>query len=884
MVAGGAAAAVMAQGVGDIYDHLMAMYDAQEATANMLHQTVGQWVGFKSVLQNAQNAADPRIFELLGAGITIASHDAGTFVAEGVQVLSVLDNFAAKITGELTGALGGQLQALLSGGTKDLAEFGAILGNTGHAIINLAGDMPGLARVLLMVLDGLSRLLEVFTSMPGIIITVAMALEEFWRWGGLLATIIANVLRWVTLIPAAFGAAALAIGNVAKALILASVGGFMGMIAAVGRAITALGVYLAELGLTAIAEGEAGAGAVGLGVALATAGGGMVAFAATVEAALAAMSPFVAFLVIVAVAALAFFIYKMVTAKTAVTELADSLARTSNLNLLPKIANDMAVASGSLATETTKLNQQVKAASDTVSSANARFLGYGTAAQETATQVAGLKAQEQYLSQAQETVLTGAGYLSKTYGTTFVGALALAQAAGVNLSAKITGTGTAADMARLKIANYVAGMGAMGEQSGMAGHDVTLLGIASELTGTKVSQLNQAVDGFVTGLSGGTSGLSQLTESFQNMGHVVSDTANHLGDVTGGATLTVRQFAESLTSFAGNGAAAWSNFDTALSGSAEQLADWYRTAGAEGAVTGPQMKQAMLDITSQFIPLAQKSAAARAELVGFAQAQGLNIKTFPQLEAAAKAAGAGEKNLTASTEAVTGRMSDMNAVAQALGASVGSDMVGAMNQARLAASGLGQAAQSMASAWDSANTINSSVVSGFQDTFQALLEVDRNTAEARQAADAYAQSLGIQQGRIQELNGTIGALIRQYESIPKYVSTTVNTNYTNTGTPTGSGGQHHFTATGAAYASPGATVVGEMGPEIVHMPAGARVTPSWQTAPILRGGGGAGGGDVHVHVHVEGQIDGQALFESVKTQVYDWETLNSGGRTGSWAP
>jgi hypothetical protein len=900
MVAAGGAAAVMAQGIGDVYDHAMAMYTAQEATANVLHQTIGEWVGMKSVLQSAQNAADPRIFELLGAGINIAKASAGSFVAEGVQVLGILDNFAAKISGELTGALGKQLTGLLSGGAQDLAEFGQILGNVGHVIVNLAGDMPGLARVLLDVFAGASKVLEVFTSMPGIIITVAMAFEEFWRWGGLVATIIGNVLRWVTLIPAAFGAAAFAIANVAKALILASVGGFMGIVSSIGKAITAMGVWIAELGLAGAAEGEASAGLVAFGTAAAVAGGEVTAFAATVEATLAAMSPFIAFLALAAGVGLGIWIYKMSEAQTATEKWAASLnnalASTSDLELLPKIADDMSATTVKLAGAQDALNTAVASGNGYVAEAGSRFQKVNQVYEAAASNVHLLTGEQQYLSQAQQNVLAGAGYLEKTYGTTFVGALAAAQLAGVNLSQSITGTGTSADMARLKMANYFAGIQAMGESAGMAGHDVTLLGIASELTATKVGQLNQAVDGFVQGITGGTSALGGLQESIANVGKVTITSGDALKGYNATAGLTMSQSAAAMTSFGQVGSQVWQNFDSALSGSAEQLADWFRTAGAEGAIGSAQMSQAMLDITAQFIPFASRSRAAQQTLVGFAQAQGLNVTSFGQLEDAAKKAGAGEKSLASITEDTTGRMADMNQVAQALGASVGQDLVAALNTARIAASGLGQAAQDMAGAWFHAHTVNAQVISGFQQTFNALYAVDRNTGEAKAAADAYAKSLGMTQSQINTLNGDIDKLIAKLASIhsPPPVNISVITDYSSTGSSMGAaplgghGAGHPLLAGGTPSADPGPAIVGERGPELVYMHGGETVVPHDETARLLAAAAlthrargyadGAGGGGMpitlHAHLTINTEMDGERVNSVQRTETLTYSRRN----------
>lgn len=74
-----------------------------------------------------------------------------------------------------------------------------------------------------------------------------------------------------------------------------------------------------------------------------------------------------------------------------------------------------------------------------------------------------------------------------------------------------------------------------------------------------------------------------------------------------------------------------------------------------------------------------------------------------------------------------------------------------------------------------------------------------------------------------------------------------------------------------------------MGPEIVHLPSGSSVRPSWATAPYMRGGGG-GGGDLHADIHVVAKVDEDTLFEVMQRKTYSFNTMNSGTRTGKLVP
>jgi hypothetical protein len=74
-----------------------------------------------------------------------------------------------------------------------------------------------------------------------------------------------------------------------------------------------------------------------------------------------------------------------------------------------------------------------------------------------------------------------------------------------------------------------------------------------------------------------------------------------------------------------------------------------------------------------------------------------------------------------------------------------------------------------------------------------------------------------------------------------------------------------------------------MGPELVHFGGGEKVTPSWQTAGMMHGGGG-GPQEVHVHLTMAGDLDDETLWRRMQVVTSNYGTYNSGARTGSWVP
>ena len=842
--AGVAWAAVWLQGTANVVEHMNAVYTATEATANVFHTTAGQVVGLGDALQKAQDAANPDVYQALGGAIMLVRENAGGLATVGLQVGRIFDTFLAKLVYDFSAAGGSasMLHGLLAGMIPDLVQFGQVFGNIGHALFAFAAQMPGLARVLLAVLDGFTFLVKGVVDFTNSVrplgfdlLTVAMGMEEFARWGGLLVGLMGRM---------GFATTALE-GN------FASVGGFFARFGSVALNLVRAPLLLASTAIAGVGNllsrlpGVAG-----------RAGAAIEVFGTEAGLAGAAMTTFGAVAVIAASVGLGILIDKLVTAKSQWQAFADAqqaaVSRASNLDVIGVIASRMAYLSSAAAT---------------AAAATAHFDGItmkATVGSHSWNEaLAANQAELVSLGSQLGKVTGGAAYLAKTYGTSMTGAMAVADLAGVKLASGITGQGQAAAIARNKIADLMAGYQAMGQSASMVGHDVTMVGIASALAATKVTQLNQASDQFVAGVTGGTSALGGLAESIANIGKVTITSASALKGYNAASGLTFSQSAAQMRNFGQVGSQVWQNFDSALTGSGQQLADWMRTAGAMGAVSAPQMAQGMRDVVAQFVPFTRDSATARQTLLGFAQAQGLNVTSFGELLKSLKDSGAGEQDLQRLTEQITGKMADMSAVAQALGSSIGADLVGALNSARIAGSGLERAATGMAQAWGQAHQVNTQVIAGYTQTFNALLSVDHNTQSAKAAADAYAQSLGLTKGQIAELDGNLSALAPRLSGIAGAVQgvtrsmadaraaaqrlqAAIDAMHGKT-IPimidiAQSGGGIHLPGGGGTRVTPGMAAggtarrgwswVGEEGPELMYMRGGEHVVPATQSRDL----------------------------------------------------
>ena len=173
---------------------MTALWTAAEATNAAFHQTMGTLLGLKPALQQAQDAANPGVYEILGSAVNDAKAHMDSLATAGLDVVHMWDEFSARITVDMQQmAKSGEMQALLGNMVSDLQMLGQVFGNVGHAMLNFASDMPGLAEVLLMIVDDISKVILWISQLPHWLILGAMALEEFYRWGGLAASIIARI-------------------------------------------------------------------------------------------------------------------------------------------------------------------------------------------------------------------------------------------------------------------------------------------------------------------------------------------------------------------------------------------------------------------------------------------------------------------------------------------------------------------------------------------------------------------------------------------------------------------------------------------------------------------------------------------------------------------
>jgi len=162
----------------DIGTHLKAVSTVSEALGKDLPPLSTQF-------QNLEQAMAPRAVELYGNALNVLNAHQGAFLRQAPAVVSLFDTVGAKFT------LWANAQVasgkLIAAGTGFLTQLGHIFGSLGEAIANLLRAEPGIARFLLLFLQGVAGLLLAFSKLPAPILQAVLAIHGIWVWGNLAA-------------------------------------------------------------------------------------------------------------------------------------------------------------------------------------------------------------------------------------------------------------------------------------------------------------------------------------------------------------------------------------------------------------------------------------------------------------------------------------------------------------------------------------------------------------------------------------------------------------------------------------------------------------------------------------------------------------------------
>jgi hypothetical protein len=814
IIAFGAGLDVASQGATDMYNHVVALWTACESMGGAFNATMGSVFGLKTVLQSAQNAADPKVYALLGGVINDCKEQFGDLASTGLQVVQMFDEFSARITVDLRSS-GGEVNDLLGNMLPDLQEIGQVFGNLGHAILNLAADMPGLAEVLLKVVDGISRVILWISELPPIVITVAMAFEEFYRWGGLVASIISRIGLLLPLLAGAPAAAAVAIfGRIAA--IMGSVvgvgaqlvGGLSTVVAGIARVIPAAGGAATALGNLSAGLAEAAsntalmgtfgllvAATVAIGVGLDHIRNSAQEFIATEQKSVDAAFAKSALDGITALGeAIPATTDKIQQQQAALQQY--SGAQQAVGTVVGGFITDLEHINGpiggavqglsNLASSTSIWGKATETALDSVPVIGGALGMLGLGATQAASKIDQLNTEQKELIGTFNTTTGNLNYLAGAYHTSVAGASALAAAAGVNLQTSIKGSGEAAQIAQQEIKNFVTGLGAMGAPAGVIGNDMQYLGIQSQLAGTKVSELNSAYQQWLSSVTGGMSDWSQLQTALQGMQQDASAASASLTGSIGSISTAGGSMAYTLQGMSAAATQSWQQITSAIN-QAGTTVTWLNTGVAEGVVSNSQYTNTIKAMAGEMLQFVKGSPQAVLMLSNMASAAGAPITSSYSTFAhwvGSEAVNASSKFTNGIKQATT-EMGNMSKVATNLSSVVTSQLDAAMSSAIVKTEGI---SGKTATYIKDLNTYgaDSTKTKGAQTALNnALEQAQKLTGEVSAATAKAGDAAQTAAGKIHNEAISAQLLGKYLLSIPKNVSTVITTTYASVYTSTG---------------------------------------------------------------------------------------------------
>ena len=742
LIALGAGMAAGAEGATWIADKMEGVYTATEATSQMLGQTAGNALGLKSVLQQAQTAADPGVYELLGGALEGARTQFFNFGAEGVSVIHMLDTFIAKIDVELAGAVGGQLHQLLGSGVSDLQAWGSVLGNIGHMILNLASAMPGLAEVLVHALAAFTGLLNTISNLSPQLITFAMGLEETWRWGGKVASLV--------------GVLASGLGSLAG-----KVGEAAGSLALMGDTSKLTGI---RAGLLGVEDGGAAAA------------GGLESVAGVLA------GPW-GWAIAGAALGLGLIIDKMYTAQSAAQQWASSME-----TAIGKAAPAQGLTD--ILTDLPKLQQAYQGVAQAAAAGTGPLAAaagrYGNIADKTEQAAAASKtyqsASATMISQAVDlltmnTRIGGTWYSLNT-------AMGLAGAAGLTVGQMFQKNGQLTAVAAQQILDLVDGYKEMDQTGTTLSNDINAINEQALIQQTRVQALNQAWDGFITQMTGVTSATATLYTDLSTIGNVtlsgatskISAFMKQTTDGASGTTLSVKGVAEALKTFNSASAQVWSNWDSSLN-QAEQSADSFRTAAAAGGLTNAQYTESIKGIVAQMLPYASQSQTATNMLEAIAQqAGGPASGSFQTLSKWVGNTTTATSNLNKITQTATQYMSNLGNVAANLASTMNAAVDQAVTNGAVNIKGITTASQNFTTSVQKAGGQLTATTTGPLKGFVTQLYIaGQPLATTKSVIDQILTRMGDSPSEIAKFNKAITTFYSQAEAAAKAAESQIAT-------------------------------------------------------------------------------------------------------------
>lgn len=692
-----------------VYTRLMATHTVIDATKQAIPPLTGN-------LEKLHAVVRPEVWQLYGDAIDLANQKSGLFNQLAIETGHTVDRLAARLTVDLMSGSQG-LGTFFAIGAQDLAKLGTFFSNLGQALLSFirVSQATHIDQIFLDIFVALSQLLVLVTKLPTPLLAAAVGLHAFWLWGGLLSTVVLQLLNPLRSLALALGAvdAAEVSGGLASLGKDASAferlkAGFNDIAAGLAAIPGRFGLFSSTAKEAAASAGELTVATEDAGAAASTAaadGGGL----AAVFARLAGSGGAVTVVAAIAVALAGVYTYLALLPDPTqkwINSLNQALAKTTALTVVSQTIGDLAAV-------TTEL-------------AKAQATGVGNVTELTGAQ--------QGLNTELGNELTHVGQVSKAYGTDFLGALELLNTAGVKTSDIFSAQGKTWEADLQQVKGLVDGYKAMGQGLSALQQDVSVQLVTTSAQVTAMGKLNQAWDtwiGLVAAPINDVLALSGTVTTFSTDAKAAGASMTGLASDVIGSGKAVKNTSVQLQT----------DFQTTFS-SVQQLFDAMRNSEA---VTGSGgFTQFVKDAVAALLPLADGNKAAAAEISALAQEAGGPATT--SLSDLAKWAG-NVKNpmdaLYAAAQQATIGTSNLSQDAQRLTSTLQQDLNPAMANAVFNAHG-GQAVfNAFADSLAKSGPSSAATVTAAHNVAVELLAVSGNSANAQANFVGFAEAMGL---------------------------------------------------------------------------------------------------------------------------------------------
>jgi hypothetical protein len=170
--------AAMAPAAMDIYTHLQAIATVNQALGSSIPPLTGQF-------QDLANSLKGQTIEAYGGALNFLNQGAGGLARTAREVVTGIDDMIARL--DLWRSSQQSTGKVLETGVQFLHQFEGILGSVAGAISHLVQADPGTAHFLMNVVGAGAKLLDVVTSLPTPILYTALALHSMYLWGNVAA-------------------------------------------------------------------------------------------------------------------------------------------------------------------------------------------------------------------------------------------------------------------------------------------------------------------------------------------------------------------------------------------------------------------------------------------------------------------------------------------------------------------------------------------------------------------------------------------------------------------------------------------------------------------------------------------------------------------------